>query len=111
MKLNEEQLRAAVACALMGEGEQVLAEAAKHVDTILRLDGEGKITWGTIPSPAGSRSFDGIGEGYTVLVTQYNATGRGIGHAGMACASTGLVIVLLAEQAERLYRAVAARMN
>lgn len=112
MKLNEQQLRDAVAKALMGEGAQIMAEAAKHVDIIIRLDAEGRIAWRTIPSPAGSRSFDGAGEGYTVLVSQYNAAGRGIGHAGMAsCAAQGLAIVLLADQAERLYRAAAARMN
>lgn len=112
MKLSEEQMRAAVTCALAGGGMQVMAEAIKHVDIIVRLDTEGRIAWRTIPSPAGSRSFDGAGEGYTVLVTQYNAAGRGIGHAGMAsCPAEGLAIVLPAEQAERLYRAAAARMN
>lgn len=112
MKLNEAELRAAVAKAIMGTGEQVMAEAAKHVDIIVRLDTEGRIAWRTIPSPAGSRSFDGAGEGYTVLVSQYNAAGRGIGHAGMAsCAAQGMAIVLPADQAERLYRAAAARMN
>lgn len=112
MKLNEAQLREAVANALMGEGEQVVAEAAKHLEVIERLDREGRIVWQTIQSPAGSRSFDGTGEGYAVLVSQYNAVGRGIGHAGLASfAVLGTVIVLTTEQAERLYRAVVARLN
>jgi len=106
-RMNTIELAAATAAT-----EAFILEATAHLGTIERLDTEGKIAWKTIESPRGSRSFDGVGEGYTVLVTQFNAVGRGIGHAGMLThLSTGVFVALPSQNAERLFRAVAARMN
>lgn len=113
--MNDADMRRAVANALSGQGEQVARDGVRHLKAIEQLQAEKKILWESIESPKGSRSFNGKSAdgAYSVLVTQFQTAGHGIGHAGMAAVlkGTGMAVVLPAGVAEQLYRAVAASMN
>ena len=72
-----------------------LQEAQKHIDALLKLHEERKLTWTQVEPPKpGALAYDGKAPGYSVLVVQADTVEYGRVYEGMMIVHQGNVSII-----------------